>query len=101
MSEPIGATGIVVRIARVAAREGLRDDLVRAAHGNTNDALANGALTAEVCADPNDDDTFLVISRWPSMTVLKDFLAWHETQAHESMADYSQGKPTAAHHRVV
>lgn len=90
-----------MRIAQVRAREGRRDQLLAAARVNTQDALAAGALSAEVCAEPDDAETFVVISRWPSPETLAAFLAWHEQLAHESMADHSEEKPRAVHHAVL
>lgn len=86
----------------MVALPGGLDDLLLAAKGNVDDAMAaDGCLSAEVCSDPDNTDGILVISRWESMAALKGFLDWHETIAHASLADFSDGKPKAAHHRVL
>ena len=84
------------------ASQGQLDELLEAARGNANDAAsADGCLSAEVCTDPEVDDGILVISRWESLAALKQFLAWHETIAHASLADFSIEKPRAVHCPVV
>lgn len=101
MSVAAGGIGAVVRVARVRAREGARAALADAARANTADALGAGALSAEVCAEPDDPDAFVVISRWSSAADLEEFLGWHEQHAHESMADHSEGRPEVVHHPVL
>lgn len=92
----------VIRIARMRARPGVSDGLMGAAKGNVDDAMAApGCLSAEVCADPDEKDGILVIPRWESMASLQAFLAWHETIAHASLADFSDEKPVAVHHQVL
>lgn len=92
----------VIRIARMVALPGGLDDLLTAAQCNVDDAMADdGCLSAEVCNDPDNSDGILVISRWESMDALQAFLAWHETIAHASLADFSDGKPKAVHHQVL
>lgn len=93
--------GPVTRIARVIAREGSAADLLRAARANTQDALAAGALTAEVYEDSETTGGLAVVSRWAKQSELEEFLSWHEEQAHESMAEYSLGKPRATHYPLA
>lgn len=92
----------VIRIARMRALTGKSDELLAAAQGNVDDAMAApGCLSAEVCADPDTPGGILVISRWESLATVQAFLAWHETIAHASLAEFSDGKPRAVHHPVV
>lgn len=91
----------VIRITYLRARQGQRTSLAQAAQANADDALAAGAVSAEVCVEPDDPDAFLVISRWESRTTLQDFLGWHEQHAHESLADFADGKPRAVHYPVL
>lgn len=91
-----------MRIASMRALEGRLDELLEAARGNANDAMAaGGCRSAEVCLDADVPGGILVVSRWESRAALEAFLAWHETIAHASLADFSDAKPRAVHHVVV
>lgn len=84
------------------ALKGQLNELLEAARTNANDAAsADGCLSAEVCTDPETEDGITVISRWQSRSALQQFLAWHETIAHASLADFSVEKPRARHCPVV
>lgn len=92
----------VIRIARMRALPGKRAELLEAARGNVQDAASQpGCRSAEVCADSATNDGILVISRWESLAALQAFLAWHETIAHASLADFSDGKPQATQYPVL
>ncbi len=94
------SSGPVVRIAYLRAKAGQREALLAAARANTEDAVAAGALSAEVCSEPDSPEDVLVISRWASLTAVQDFLSWHESHAHERLGDHAEGRPRAVHYPV-
>lgn len=89
----------VLRLTRVQAIGGQEAGLLRAARKNTEDALAAGAVSAEVYQE--GEGAVLVASRWRTRAQLDEFLSWHETQAHESMRDYAVGPPQARHYPLA
>lgn len=92
----------VVRIARMRALPGRIGELLAAAQGNVDDAMAApGCRSAEVCGDPDTPDGILVISRWESLAAVRGFLEWHEGIAHASLADIAADEPRAVHHPVM
>jgi quinol monooxygenase YgiN len=92
----------VVRVSTFRARPGQAAGLIAAAAGNARDALASpGCLSAEVCTDPEAPEAVLVISRWSSAAALRDFLGWHEQQAHGTVSPYAAGAPTSVHYPVA
>lgn len=101
-------TGGIVRIATFTAKPGRMDDMIAAAKVNGATAMEQpGCLSAEVATVPGDDSQAVVVSRWATEADLQKYLDWHQNQAHESMADTSEGsdatagKPVAVHHLVV
>lgn len=93
--------GPITRLTKVVAREGCCEELLRVAQENTESALAAGALSAEVYEDPETQNGLAVVSRWARRSELEQFLSWYEAQAHESMADYSLGRPQATHYPLA
>jgi quinol monooxygenase YgiN len=89
----------VVRISTFRARPGQVSGLIDAAGGNADAARqAPGCLSAEVCTDPDEPDTVLVISRWESESAVRAFLDWHERLAHGTVSPYAVGKPRSVHY---
>lgn len=89
----------VLRLARVRPAEGQREALIRAARENAQDALAAGALSAEVYDDGQEG--IVVASRWPTPNALEEFLSWHEARAHESLRGLAAGTPSVTHLRLA
>lgn len=92
----------VVRITTFRASPGGGRELADAAAGNAASARdAPGCLSAEVCREPDDPGTILVISRWQSAAGLQAFLAWHQSQAHASVAPFTTTAPHSVHYPVL
>ena len=92
----------IVRITTFQAAPGRMPALVAAAHANAEAARRSpGCLSAEVCADADDDDRVVVVSRWASEAALRTFLDWHEGLAHESASGAAAARPRSTHHRVL
>ena len=92
----------VVRISTFRARPGQVPGLIDAAGDNARAARqAPGCLSAEVCTDPDEPGTVLVISRWESESAVRGFLDWHEQLAHGTVSPYADGKPRSVHYPVA
>ena len=92
----------IIRITSLRAAPGRRAGLIAAAHENASAArAADGCRSAEVCEEPDDTDTVVVISRWESEDALQAFLAWHRRIAHASLADFAAAPPVERHLAVV
>ena len=92
----------VVRISTFRARPGQVPGLIDAAGNNARAARqAPGCLSADVCTDPDEPDTVLVISRWESESAVRGFLDWHERLAHGTVSPYAVGKPRSVHYPVT
>ena len=91
----------VVRVTTLQALSGRAADLMDAARRNAGEArAASGCLSAEVCTDPQEQDTVLVISRWESETAVRAFLDWHERQAQGALSPYAVSTPHSVHYPV-
>jgi len=89
----------VVRISTFRARPGQVSSLIDAAGDNAGAARrAPGCLSAEVCTDPDQPDTVLVVSRWESESAVRAFLEWHERLARGTVSPYAVGKPRSVHY---
>lgn len=84
----------VIRTARITATEGNQKVLVERGRTNARDALAAGALSAEVY---ETEGGIVVVSRWDKQSELEEFLSWHETQAHETLGGSAAEKPQVEH----
>ena len=98
-----GPSGVqTLRVTHLRARPGQLTALLAAARGNAGAAAsATGCRSAEVCTDPDDPDTVLVVSRWASRSALEHFLGWHEKVAHGSLAASMAEPPRSVHYAVV
>ncbi len=102
MSTQVAAEAEVVRITTFRAQPGHVGGLRDAAQGNAASARkASGCLSADVCADPDDAETVMVVSRWQTTDALNRFLGWHESMAHGAVSPHLAGPPVSAHHSVL
>lgn len=90
----------VIRATTIKSLPGQEEELLRAARNNAEEARAAGALSADVCTDPNEPGV-VVISRWAARSQLKEFLSWHEGLARESLSAFADGEPVTVHYPVV
>lgn len=92
----------IVRITSLRAAPGQRAGLIAAAQENASAArAADGCRSAEVCEQSGDAEAVVVISRWESERALQNFLAWHRSIAHASLADFAAAPPSEHHLAVV